>query len=209
MASSPPTIVGSLASHPLAAALAAEVQRLHRRYANEIVGTFRLCPFMKDADTAFGHFVVILDGRLDVGVARDAVVRSKSTVVHLVYPRVDTEPTVFERFGSQVGQALREAIRPAPVIAAFHPRLMGEPSSAARLVGLLRRAPDPFVQVVPEGLHEGGTVLAGVYPQPPPDPMQANFDRMKGGAIERLLTVLADIHADRQRSYAPFLESMP
>jgi hypothetical protein len=208
MASSPPTLLGTLAAHPVAAAFAAEVQRVHRRYANEIVGAFRLCPFMKDADTAFGRFFVMIDRTLDVAAARDAVIGAKSSVVHLVYPRTLAEPTVFERFGSEVGQALRVAVRPAPVIASFHPRLAGDPCSAPRLVGVLRRAPDPFVQFVPEGLHEGGTVLAGVYPEPPPDPVQVNFERMQGGAIDRLLGALADIHADRERSYAPFLEAL-
>jgi hypothetical protein len=208
MSSSPPTLLGTLAAHPLAAAFAAEVQRVHRRYANEVVGAFRLCPFMKDADTAFGRFFVMIDPTLDVVAARDAVISAKSSVVHLVYPRTLAEPSIFERFGAEVGQALRAAVRPAPVIASFHPRLIGDPSNAARLVGVLRRAPDPFVQFVPEGLHEGGTVLAGVFAEPPRDPVQENFDRLRGGRIEPMLLALADIHADRDRSYAPFLEAL-
>jgi hypothetical protein len=85
-----------------------------------------------------------------------------------------------------------------------------------RLVGLLRRAPDPFVQLIPEGMHEGGTVFAPlplpgapmpVAPPPGFDNAEANFGRLRGGRIQPLLALMAEIRADRDRSYAPFLEA--
>jgi hypothetical protein len=90
-------------------------------------------------------------------------------------------------------------------MATFHPSLAGEIDDPHRLIGLLRRAPDPFVQLIPEGLHEGGTVIVGA--EPGRDNAEANFDRLRGGGIEPILALLADIRADRDRSYAPFLRA--
>ena len=50
---------GKLANHPLAAAFAREVERVHRRYATEAILAFRLCPFLRDAETGFPRRVVL------------------------------------------------------------------------------------------------------------------------------------------------------
>jgi hypothetical protein len=201
-------IVGDLATDPLAGALAAEVQRVHRRYAQEVVSEFALCPFLRDVESGFGRFCVFLDREpsldraLQVALAGDGV-------AHLVFPLVPTAPTAFERFGAALGGALRTAADPAPVIATFHPLLSGDSSTPHRLVGMLRRAPDPFVQLVPAGLHQGGTVFAGaVHEQPGVSRAKENFRRLIGADLERLLATLADIHADRERSYAPLLAKL-
>jgi hypothetical protein len=39
----------------------------------------------------------------------------------------------------------------------------------------------------------------------PVAPAQANFDKLKDGGLDGLLALIAEIHADRDRSYAPFL----
>jgi hypothetical protein len=120
---------------------------------------------------------------------------------------------VFERFSSALYETLRERLESAPVMAAFHPGLPGSGDAPHRLVGLLRRAPDPFVQLIPEGLHEGGTVFAGtiegeaaVVAQP--DHAELNFRRLKGESIDRLIATSADIRADRDRSYASHLAAL-
>jgi len=209
-----PTIRGKLAEHAGAVAFAAEVWRVHRRYAEEIVGRHRLCPFMKEPETAFGDFVVVLDDAPDLALAREVALAARGTVVHLVYPLIEIEPRTFERFGAEVGAALRESLpHPAPVIASFHPRFSGDASSPGRLVGLLRRAPDPFVQIVPSGLHEGGTVLAGALDEAiaaaSRDPAELNFDRVRlPGVLADIEAAIADVQADRARSYAPHLAAL-
>ncbi len=234
-----PEIAGALADHPAARALAAEVLRIHRRYADEVVGAFRLCPFFRDAESSFGHFCVMIDRLIDVTAACAAATRAPVSVVHLVYPRVDVAPPVFERFGNAVGAALRSSDRergspsvsdrergspgasdregaspgaserPGLVVASFHPRMAGDRGAPARLVGLLRRAPDPFVQLVPEGLHEGGTTFAGADVPPPPDTAAQTFARLaEGGGIDRVLALLEEIRGDRDRSYAPHLAAL-
>jgi hypothetical protein len=216
MATLAPLLRGCLQAHPVAAPFAAEVLRIHRRYAEEVVAQHRLCPFLRDVETGFGRFCVMLEPReLSLDDALDAVLSSSTAVIHLVYPCLCPPPPVFEKFAGKLGQALKTAYpgpgRP-PVMAAFHPELTGDPSGPYRLIGMLRRAPDPFIQFIPEGLHQGGTVFAGVEPVPADpaarDPAIANFERLKGGGVERVVALLADIYADRARSYAPFLAAL-
>jgi len=193
----------------------AEVHRVHRRYAGEVVAANRLCPFLRDIDTGFGAFVAMLDpGEPDVEATVEAIVGAGNPVVHVVFPLIRGPSSPFERFAGRVGQALKKALRDPPVMATFHPELAGDSGDAHRLVGLLRRAPDPFVQIIPEGMHEGGTVFAPLPAMgeampvilPPADPAEANFEKLKGDRAEPLLALMAEIRADRDRSYAPFLE---
>lgn len=216
MAALEPLIRGRLATHPAAPAFAAEVLRIHRRYATEIVQTYGLCPFVRDVDVAFGRFAVMLDEELDLDAAREAVLAAQNPVVHVVFPLALPPSNVFERFASALYNALQGRLEARPVMAAFHPELAGDAGAAHRLVGLLRRAPDPFVQLIPEGMHEGGTVFAPmVDPEvdeesfaPQPDRSELVFQRLQGEALERLLATAADIRQDRDRSYAPHLAKL-
>lgn len=206
MASVQPVVRGALAHHPAASAFADEVLRVHRRYAAEVVGAHSLCPFMRDPDTAFGHFCVMLDWKPDPVAALDAVLEAQSSVVHIVFPCLDMSPKGFETFGSSVRDSLVSWIPKPPVMAVFHPDLAGDFSNSHRLVGLVRRAPDPFVQLVPEGLHAGGTVFIDSIAELLRNPTEVTFARLTTADQERIVTTLADIRADRMRSYAPYLE---
>jgi hypothetical protein len=215
MAALAPLIRGSLQAHPLAERFAVEVHRVHRRYASEVVAQNQLCPFLRDVDTGFGRFCVMLDAEPDVPTAIAAVLAAGTSVIHLVYPCTSAGPSSpFEKFAGKLAAALKQALPEAPVMATFHPALPGEGSNPFRLVGLLRRAPDPFVQLIPEGLHKGGTMFAGTAELEAAtsahalDPAQANFAKMRGGLLEELVALMAEIRADRDRSYAPFLEAL-
>jgi hypothetical protein len=152
----------------------------------------------------------------DAEAAVEAIVAADNPVIHVVFPLIRPAPSLFERFSGKVGQALKKAFKNPPVMATFHPGLVGDAGDPYRLVGLLRRAPDPFVQLIPEGMHEGGTVFAPL-PEPgqalpeslaePVDPAQANFAKLRGGGVERVLALIEEIHAERARSYAPYLEA--
>jgi hypothetical protein len=214
MAGAAPLLRGPLAEHPAATRFAAEVHRVHRRYAAEVVAANRLCPFLRDIDTGFGAFVVMLDpGEPSVDAALEAIRAAGSPVTHVVFPLVRPAPSAFERFSGRVGAALKKALSNPPVMATFHPGLVGDADDPHRLVGLLRRAPDPFVQLIPEGMHEGGTVFApiptdGLSPAFIPesiDSARENYAKLKGGRVAPLLALMAEIHGDRDRSYAPFL----
>jgi hypothetical protein len=206
------SVAGALSDHRSARAFATEVHRVHHRYATEVVGAFSLCPHMKDPDTAFGSFCVVLDREpaLDDAVAQ--VVGAGASVLHLVYPLVEMGVVGWERFGSQLHNALAVALEGALVHASFHPEMEGDGSTASRLVGMLRRAPDPFVQFIPEGLHVGGTQFAdpstfdfAAMTSKVVDSAQSNHDRLSAEQLDVITARQNDIKDDRKRSYAGFL----
>lgn len=209
MATIEPAARGALAKHPAAQAFAREVLRVHRRYATEVVGAYSLCPFMKDPDTAFGHFCVMLDPEPNPSTTLDAILEAQSSVIHVIFPCASAPTGAFEKFAGSMRESLRSWIPRPPVMAVFHPELSGDFSTSHRLVGFVRRAPDPFIQLVPEGLHEGGTVFVDSYVAMPKLPAEQNFDRLRDPRDrERLSAALADIREDRDRSYAPFLNEL-
>jgi hypothetical protein len=230
-------VLGALAGHVAAAAFAEEVHRVHRRYLHEVVAAFALCPHVKppgvrgpgapgaeglpsDGEAAFGAFVVMLDREPDVGATVAAARTIAEPVAHLVFPLVTLAPPPFERFASAFGDAVRRerlaAGEDVPVLAAFHPGLDGDTTTPDRLIGLLRRAPDPFVQLVPDGLAQGGTVLAAMRPDGTPELPASdrgdhgfeNWRRLRRGPIDAILARVAEIHADRARGYAPHLAAL-
>lgn len=231
-----PLLFGPLRDHPAALPLAQEVLRVHRRYASEIVAGHRLCPFLRDVDSGFGRFCVAMSLAPDLADARDAFIRAESAVIHMVYPIVRSAPPEFERFGAEVGRAARDVWRAAPegdarfgpeppVIATFHPKLPGDRASPHRLIGVLRRAPDPFVQIIPGGFHESGTVVTSLgdlenlspeavtkilhaVPAPPRDRAFDTFERLTPALLDEIAANVADIHQDRERAYAPFLAEL-
>lgn len=207
MAALEPMIRGKLATHPNAHAFAADVLHVHKRYATEIVQQFALCPFTRDVDVAFGKFCVMLDHAPDHDATRAAIVEAKSPVLHVVFPLALPPANLFERFASTLMASLRGHLESPPVMAAFHPELVGDRDDAHRMIGLLRRAPDPFVQFIPAGNHEGGTVFASSVQEAEEatqDRAEATFRRLRGGKLDELLAIVADIRADRDRRYAPY-----
>jgi hypothetical protein len=197
-----PTIAGEFAGHPAAAALAREVLRVHHRYASEVVKAFGLCPFLRDAETAFGDFCVMLDREPVVSTALAVALAARSEVVHLVYPLARPPTRVFEKFAAALSEGLKRALPKPPVFAVFHPDLSGDRVTPSRLVGLLRRAPDPFVQLVPEGLQPGGTVLADISTIPELTSPRGGIERLAPEDVDRLLVLIDEIHAERDARYA-------
>jgi hypothetical protein len=217
MAAPDPFLHGPLAGHPLAAKFACEVHRVHRRYASEVVQAHRLCPHLHDVDKDFGVFVVMLDPRAepDVQATVDAVQKAGAPIMHIVFPLIAPPPSAFERFAGKLSQALKRALPKPPVMATFHPALVGDANDPHRLIGLIRRAPDPFVQLIPDGYHDGGTMFTPVTAIGDLSPAsekvewsQRNFDKLRGEPLDKLLALLASIRADRDRSYAPFVEAL-
>lgn len=216
MAATAPLLRGPLAAHPIAANFAAAVHRVHRRYASEVVAANRLCPHLHDVDRDFGAFVVMLDPapEPDVDAVVEAVKAVGEPVMHLVFPLVRPPPSAFERFSGKVARALRKEFAKPPVMATFHPELAGDGDDPHRLIGLIRRAPDPFVQLIPDGYQEGGTVFmplaeaAAAATAEKVEWSQRNFDKLRGPNLERLLALIADIQADRDRAYAPLVAEL-
>lgn len=208
-----PLLRGRLASHPAAPAFAAEVAALHRRYA-ELVARHRLCPFLKDVDSGLGAFVVIFSEEPSVDEAVAVAAEVDAGVSHLVFPLVEIEPRAWERFGGAVVSALRARSPDASAIASFHPGMLGSVERPHTLTGLLRQAPDPFVQLVPPGLTEGGTVVITDLkslediPKPPPDHAADTWRRLREGPLDQVLAELAELRAARAALYEPHLRAL-
>lgn len=214
-----PSVAGALAAHPLASALALEVERVHRRYAAEVVQAFSLCPHMNDPATAFGRFCVVFDREPERETAC-ALVLAAPGVVHLVYPLYEGSCHEFERFANSLHEAVRRAAEARGdsaqrVHAAFHPAMAGDASNPSRAIGLLRRAPDPFVQFVPDGLSSAtGTAyldpasldLRALLSAPVPAPVRSAT--LDAASLSAIAAAQADIRCDRDASYARFVDAM-
>lgn len=206
---------GRLAGHPRAAELAAAASALLHRYASEVVYAHRLCPFLQNVETGMGAVCVMLDTEPDVARTTAALLASGSNVAHVLFPLVRGEAPPFERFGNKLSESVRKARSEPLVHASFHPRMVGGYENAHRMVGLLRRAPDPFVQFIPPGMQAGGTVHASETPSDEPY-VESTFRRLGGppsgaelsagfAAIEGLLESL---HRARAETYAALADEI-
>lgn len=214
--SAPPSDAGDGPDEARAAQARAELEGfvtglagLHRRYA-EVVARYRLCPHLRDVDAALGAFVVVLSAEptLDevVDIAREV---ASVGVAHLVFPLFGAPSGDFERFGNKLGEALRVALGPrAPVLAVFHPAMRGDVGGAYKAIGLYRQAPDPLIQLVPEGLTTGGTVLVSdlggdLHDLHAQSHAEATFERLCAHGMQALLAELAVVREARARLVTP------
>ena len=200
-------IAGEFASHPAADAFAKEVVTLLHRYATEVVAAHALCPFLHQVDNGLGSVAIVLSREPDVAEAAKAVRATGESVVHVVYPLATASgASKFERFGNALAEALRRGEGPTLVHATFHPELTGGTENPHRLVGVLRRAPDPFIQFIPPGMHAGGTVIAGAE-APSESPIEGTYERVVPGgalaAIEATREALFRLRAGRVDPFAP------
>jgi hypothetical protein len=175
------------------------------RYAAEIVAANRLCPFLHNVETGLGAVCVVLDRDLDVDQVAKAVRSTGSQVVHAVFPLAPRDDCPkFERFGNAVAQHLRRDGGDPLVHATFHPAMAGGRENAHRMVGVLRRAPDAFLQFIPPGMQGGGTVMAG-QELPKEAAAESTFVRLtKPGALDAITVQLDALHAERERLGAAF-----
>ncbi len=212
-----PELAGALAGEPHAAEFARIVESVHHRYAREVVLAYGLCPFLHDPESAFGRFCVVLDREPVIETAA-AIVLTAPGVVHLVYPLHRGNCHTMERFGNALHEHVRRALhargdRDPPVHATFHPEMEGDPSSPHRRIGLVRRAPDPFVQFVPAGLTGGGSKfvdpatldLAALLAAPPKPPSRVG--KLGPNELAALMATLADIRRERDARYQGFFDA--
>jgi hypothetical protein len=200
-----PIVLGALACRPGARELAAEVARLLHRYAVEVVARFGLCPHLRDFASGIGALCIVLDRELDAAVAARAVRATGRRVAHAVFPLARVDATQFERFGNAVADWLVADGGPRLVHATFHPDMVGGTEYPARLVGILRRSPDPFVQFIPAGIQQTGTTIAG-GPPAHPEQLELTYRRLRGELLDHLVARQAELHAERRRIHARFPE---
>ena len=143
-----------------------------------------------------------------------ATAQRQAEITLLICPQSRCTPRQWRARRDAVADAVSDL-----AVAEFHPAA-GDPSevSAARLPVLLRRSPDPLLQMVPQtslralSRHRGmlspseqAAVLAGVS-SPPSDPREqianANAATIARIGVSSLLVRLQDIARDRELSYA-------
>jgi hypothetical protein len=201
------SICGARAGHPRARELADQAHELLVSYATDVVHANRLCPFLHNVDTGLGSVVVVLDVDPDLDTAVAAIREAKDNVIHLLYPLVRGAAPPFERFGSKLADTLRRAL-PSPLVhATFHPELVGGTENAHRLVGLVRRAPDAFIQFIPPGMHVGGTVMAG-GPPPKESAVEETYRRIVPEQLQPLLRRAEELQNERARRYGALAEEI-
>jgi hypothetical protein len=134
-----------------------EVLRLNRRYLDEVVEAFALCPWALRArldgqviERVFAHespdfFAESLD-------ALSALVERETLEIGLfIYPRLRLSRLDFEHFVRRLRayDEERYPVGEVPIaMAAFHPDAEPDLEDAERLVPYLRRSPYPTIQVV-------------------------------------------------------------
>lgn len=224
-----------------------EVLRVNQRYLTEVVEGFDFCPYARGAREA--HQVerrVVLaadedEARRGCVAAIEELEPAPGVVIGLlILPRLDVGPEAFDRFVNRVREddqvarrtgAGRRAAPADPSVAAgfalagFHPFAPYDTGTPDRLVMLLRRSPDPTIQLVrfsalaavkgsqPSGkkflFHFNAGALAELAKRaelrsPSEKIAQANFATVAREGEPRIRAVLDQIRADRDASYARF-----
>lgn len=206
----------------------AETLRLNRRYLEEVVERFVLCPWARSARHD-GHVaecvfqqefpddfapslttIDTLEGALEIEVAL------------FIYPRLALGRLDFEHFarGLRAIDADRYEPGQAPfAMAAFHPDALPHLDDPERLIPFLRRSPYPTLQLVRttvlervRGDESEGTAfldldllgVAGLSMPPTPTLRERiakrNLDTVRTEGVETVEQVLADIFRDRDRT---------
>jgi hypothetical protein len=193
----------------------AEVRRILTRYLVEVVERFELCPWAHAARLGHEIAIEVVLGSPDeaawIAGARAALARPGTRVAMVVAPELAIAPAELRRVRDRVASAIADA-----GVAEFHPDAALDLATPARAVPFARRSPDPMLQLVPLAIldavraeHKAAdrarqvAILRGA----PADVSVrdriavANHATITARRVE-IETVLADIAADRARSYA-------
>lgn len=181
-------------------ALRADALRVNTRYVEEVVIGWNLCPWAARAwRQGEVERRVILEAAPSVTdvarVADEFAVEPTCAVGLLIFPRVTMAVGAWETFAEQLRRTGSRFL-----IAPFHPayRASGAPvGNAAQLVSLIRRTPDPTLQLVRASLVDELTrdrrdVSAEIA--------RDNFARVSARTPAALEALLDDIRDERNRA---------
>jgi hypothetical protein len=194
-----------------------EVIRLLERYLVEVVERYDLCPWARGTRQRGEVAVEVLWGTPDiatwVGAARHMLAQPNAMVAMVIAPELVVTRGFLHAIRNEVAGSILTA-----GVAEFHPDADLDLASPARLVPFVRRSPDPMLQLVPlatlnavrgtppavDLVHQAK--MLGGYAAPlrrdAGDRIAAANHTTIGASVEAVLATLADIAADRERSYA-------
>ena len=205
-----------------------ETLRLNRRYLEEVVERFVLCPWARSArhDGHVAECVFQQESPTDYAPSLTTIdtlsEHAELEVALFIYPRLDLGRLDFEHFARGLRALDAERYEPgqAPfAMAAFHPDATPQLDDPERLIPFLRRSPYPTLQVVRtsslervRGNETEGTAfldldllgLAGLAVPSGPTLRERiakrNLETVRSAGVETVEHVLADIFQDRDRT---------
>jgi hypothetical protein len=206
-----------------------ETLRLNRRYLEEVVERFVLCPWARSArhDGHVAECVFQQESPDDFAPSLTTIdtlsEHAELEVALFIYPRLDLGRLDFEHFarGLRVLDAERYEPGQAPfAMAAFHPDAAPQLDDPERLIPFLRRSPYPTLQLVRtsslervRGNEIEGTAFldldllgaTGLSIPPTPTPLREriakrNLETVRSLGVESVERVLEDILRDRDRT---------
>jgi hypothetical protein len=152
---------------------------------------------------------VFMNAGIERDVARLGTERARCRYV--VFPLALPPANIFERFASTLMASLKGHLESPPVMAAFHPELVGDRDNAHRLIGLLASIARSFRAVHPRGKSRRRHGVRHVFDDEgnaaedaTADRSEQTFKRLRGAKLDELLAIVADIRAERDRRYAPY-----
>jgi hypothetical protein len=185
-----------------ASALVAEALRVNARYVDEVVIGWDLCPWAArawaDGEVERRVFTDVEPDAAEVArVIAELAALPSCAIGLLLFPRVQASVGAWERFAEQT----RRAGGPF-VIAAFHPEYRPNErpvTNAAELVSLIRRTPDPTLQLVRasriDELSRGGRDVSA-------EVARRNFANVIAHEPAALVALLDELRRDRDQAYA-------
>lgn len=195
-----------------------DVLRILERYIIEIIEKYNLCPWAYSArlNGAIGTDILwgtpTMDAWLECGAA--LLAKPGIQIAMVVVPELACSPSDLRLIRDQVSAQLSNV-----GVAQFHPDAPLDLATPSRLVPYLRRSPDPLLQLIPLQLLEAvrgrvvstaertaqAQMLRGIAPLPKPELTEhiaaTNHARVLRD-IDAIEAALADIRADRNRTYA-------
>ena len=182
--------------------LAAEALRVNARYVEEVVIGWDLCPWAAHAWRAGEVERRVFeearpDPRTVATFVQELAPHDRCAVALAIFPRAESSVGGWERFA----EAVRRLGGPF-LVAAFHPhyRASDEPvADAAQLVSLIRRTPDPTLQLVRAARIES---LAAGRRDVSAEIAAANYATVTSRDPARLAALLDELRRDRDRAYA-------
>jgi hypothetical protein len=186
-------------------ALAAEALRVNARYVEEVVIGWNLCPWAARAWHDGQVFRRVFDAAAPVAATDDVVAfagelgaNPDAAIGLAIFPRASVTVGAWESFAERVRRGTRGFL-----LAAFHPDYGSDggdaPVDPARLVAVIRRTPDPTLQLVRasliDALARNGRDLSA-------DIARDNHHTVTTRGRAALDALLADIRRDRHAAYA-------
>lgn len=211
--------------------LRSQALRINARYLSEVVEAFDLCPWASSVSDGAGLSRQVFLSTEDSPAARDEVAgrieelskQSEIDIGLFIFPSLAITPQGFRSFVAAMESAHASAHPRGAMpfaMADFHPDAPLDTSSAARLVGFIRRAPDPTIQLVRRSAmakvrstEDEGSVFAeslasflplqGSAPKPSVSDNIArnNLRTVQKVGSQHIEKILQDIACDRAEAY--------